>query len=79
LLVIGGMIYQVVFYNSSGTATACVVSDKDRTTNANGGSDMRIYTDNCGVLSVEDNFFTKTAREAHGFSRGRDSATNRKP
>lgn len=35
----------------------CVVIDKDRTTTSKGSSDMRIYTENCGTLSVEDNMF----------------------
>ena len=37
--------------------TGCVVEDKDRTTDRDGNSQMRIYTENCGVLSVKDNIF----------------------
>ena len=35
----------------------CTVTSKDRTTNSEGQSDMRIYTEECGVLKVADNFF----------------------
>ena len=40
---------------SVGAAENCIVTDKDRTTNADGVSDMRIYTENCDVLQVGDN------------------------
>lgn len=32
----------------------CTVTDKDRTTKSEGGSDMRLYTEDCGTLSVSD-------------------------
>ena len=32
----------------------CTVESKDRTTKREGGSDMRVYTTDCGVLSVAD-------------------------
>lgn len=32
----------------------CKVTGKDRTSNHNGGSDMRIYTANCGTFKVAD-------------------------
>lgn len=38
------------------THTACVVEDKDRTTNSKGGSNMRVYT-SCGVFTVQDMLF----------------------
>lgn len=33
---------------------ACTVESKDRTAKREGGSDMRVYTTDCGVLSVAD-------------------------
>jgi hypothetical protein len=36
------------------TMTGCVVNDKDRVRGSDGKSDMRVYTDNCGVLTVKD-------------------------
>lgn len=36
---------------------SCHVTDKDRTTNPeSGSSNMRVYTDNCGVFVVGDSF-----------------------
>lgn len=35
----------------------CVVTEKDRTTNRDGESDMRVYTENCGVFRVADSVF----------------------
>ena len=35
----------------------CHVEDKDRTARSKGGSDMRIYTRECGVLKVQDLFW----------------------
>ena len=32
----------------------CTVTDKDRTTTREGASDMRLYTEDCGTLSVSD-------------------------
>lgn len=60
LAVIG--VIGVIFTVGSGTfvtsqETGCVVEDKDRTTDRDGNSQMRIYTENCGVLSVKDNIF----------------------
>lgn len=57
LVLVGG-----AFTVGSGTfvtsqETGCVVEDKDRTTDRDGNSQMRIYTENCGVLSVKDNIF----------------------
>lgn len=49
--------------------SACVVSDKDRTTNSEGQSDMRVYTDNCGVFSVRDSIFIMRFDSADTFSK----------
>lgn len=35
----------------------CTVEDKDRVANSDGKSNMRIYTEECGVLEVSDLFF----------------------
>lgn len=32
----------------------CTVTDKDRAANSDGGSDMRLYTEECGTLRVAD-------------------------
>lgn len=49
---IGG---NVLFVNTDTHLTDCLVIGKDRTTNTqSSGSDMRIYTENCGTLQVKD-------------------------
>lgn len=37
--------------------TTCTVTGHDRTTERNGGSDMRVYTAECGTFRVADNWF----------------------
>jgi|ERR1044072_6811404 hypothetical protein len=34
----------------------CTVSEKDRARNSDGGSDARVYTEECGVLKVADSY-----------------------
>ena len=46
-------IYAISWSNTHSTVT-CTVESKDRATKAKGGSDQRIYTEDCGVLSVAD-------------------------
>lgn len=58
----------------SGSSSTCVVTDKDRTTNSEGGSDMRIYTEGCDgsssvkVFSVSDNWFAGQFASADTFA-----------
>ena len=57
LAVIGlGIFLMSSQYRNPQTHTACVVEDKDRTTNSKGGSNMRVYT-SCGVFTVQDMLF----------------------
>jgi len=51
VVLIGGLTFYSAFQTNTQT---CTVESKDRTTNANGQSDARIYTTDCGVLQVED-------------------------
>ena len=61
-----GLVAGVVLLLGIGTTAAistahietptCTVESKDRTTKREGGSDMRVYTTDCGVLSVADSF-----------------------
>lgn len=64
IIVILGIGTSIAFYTSPGSASACLVTEKDRTTSPEGGSDMRVYTENCGVLAVGDNLFTGTFNSA---------------
>lgn len=53
LLVIGGICCGGYYWGSEETMT-CTVEEKDRAKNSDGGSDMRLYTKECGVLQVGD-------------------------
>lgn len=64
---IGVIWYQIAWQNSQETYASCTVEEKDRTTNSEGESDMRIYTD-CGVFRVGDNFWTFTFASADTYS-----------
>jgi hypothetical protein len=44
------------YYWGTEKTMTCTVTEKDRAKDANGASDMRLYTDECGVLKVEDAF-----------------------
>ena len=57
VLLLGGFLYIGEYY-STDTHTGCVIEDKDRTRDAEGNSDMRIYTENCGTFQVSDSFVT---------------------
>lgn len=56
-LIIATVVGAVVSHNVTSEHTACVVTEKDRTTDRDGNSDMRVYTENCGTFSVGDNLF----------------------
>lgn len=64
LLFAGTIALNIAHLTTPNEAVRCVVTEKDRTTNSDGASDMRVYTDNCGVLSVGDNLFTGTFNSA---------------
>lgn len=53
IAVLGGGAVYVNSFASEGTAYACEVTDKDRTTNSEGESNYRVYAD-CGVYTVSD-------------------------
>lgn len=46
----------IVQYTGSSTQI-CTVNDKDRTTDRDGNSNARVYTDQCGVFWVKDRLF----------------------
>src|SRR6478609_2964329 len=61
LAVVGIIVMVLIFAgsciasNSNRQTQVCTVTEKDRTAKPKGGSDMRIYTEDCGTLSVGDN------------------------
>ena len=60
VLVAAGAVFGVgnaIAYNTTTGTETCTVQSKDRAGNSNGGSDMRVYTYDCGVLSVADSIF----------------------
>lgn len=55
VVLLGG--FAVYDYYSSSTSTGCVVTEKDRVSKSEGGSEMRVYTENCGTFQVSDSIF----------------------
>lgn len=55
--------------NSNRQVMTCTVTDKDRTTTREGQSDMRIYTEDCGTLSVGDNLANGVFNSADTYSK----------
>lgn len=62
-LIVGGIAAGLIFAGTLGVGIAsaahtetqtCTVESKDRSATKDGGSDMRIYTRDCGVLQVAD-------------------------
>ncbi len=58
----------VVALASSRVETSCTVTDKDRVTGTEGKSNMRVYTEQCGVLNVEDSLLDLQFNSANVFS-----------
>ncbi len=58
-----------IFSNTqTSSVAACVVTDKDRTTDHDGASSMRVYTENCGVLAVGDSLVSGIFNSADIYS-----------
>lgn len=55
-LMLAGGAYTYAAYVNEHTIT-CTVTDKDRTQRQKGGSDARVYTEDCGTLQVADAMF----------------------
>lgn len=69
IVVIGGLtLGSYIIPAGSGNTTACVVTDKDRTTNSEGNSSMRVYTEDCGTLEVSSNLFKGVFNSADVYS-----------
>ena len=56
-LAVGGIGFGIVSATHVETRT-CHVTDKDRAAGRDGHSDMRVYTDDCGVLHVGDSLLS---------------------
>ena len=59
---VGGIIaliltVMVLGYFNTETHNDCVIAEKDRVSKSEGGSEMRVYTDNCGTFVVSDDIF----------------------
>lgn len=65
---IGGVTFSIMSFFQMQSHSACTVSDKDRTRDADGNSDVRIYTDNCGVFNINDSFFDGNFNSADLYS-----------
>lgn len=61
IAVVGGGVW---FVSSTQKEITCTVEDKDRVMNSEGSSEMRIYTEDCGVLKLEDTLFAGVVNSA---------------
>lgn len=52
--IVGSIAWAVTWSNTTGTSASCVVKDKTTSSKGKGGTEYRIYTENCGVLAVGD-------------------------
>lgn len=77
VLAIGGLAMLVIFgllgfgiYSATHVETHqdCTVTEKDRTTKAEGGSDARVYTENCGTFQVADSILSWTFSSADTYA-----------
>lgn len=66
-LVIVGFMFTLFSPVMNEKTQVCTVTDKDRTV-SDGGSDMRVYTEECGVLSVKDVPVTFTFNSADTYN-----------
>lgn len=67
-LILGSLAFTVINAISVETLHSCTVTDKDRTGNTDGTSNMRVYTENCGTLKVSDSLLSWTFSSADTFS-----------
>jgi hypothetical protein len=51
------------------SVAGCTVIDKDRASNSDGGSSMRVYTENCGVFNIEDSLLDSRFDSADAYSK----------
>lgn len=83
LIVIGLFVVMVVFgivsFFHTSTATDCVVNGKDRVSVSNGDggsrSEVRIYTDNCGTMMMKDTMFRGVFNSADMYGSVREGET----
>ena len=69
MVVFGGLaLSSYLIPASAESTTACVVTDKDRTTDREGNSSMRVYTENCGTVEVSSNLFKGVFNSADVYS-----------
>lgn len=70
--IVGGIVCGAIIFGAAAGYTnprdiRCFVEDKDRA-KSDGGSDMRIYTKDCGVLKVQDLLWGRQFNSADIFS-----------
>jgi hypothetical protein len=67
VLFVGGIAFNIINATHVSHRT-CTVNDKDRTSKSNGKSDMRVYTDQCGVMHVGDSILSWTFHSADTYA-----------
>jgi len=62
------MIFGVWYAYGTDDTRVCTVTDKDRVLNSEGNSQMRVYTEECGVFEVSDTVFRGVFNSADIFN-----------
>lgn len=70
----GGIGWAAAWTNTTNVVT-CTVNDKDRTTDTDGNSNARIYTDDCGVFQVADDLSHANFTSADTYSQIKPGGT----
>lgn len=68
VLFVGGIGFGVFNATHVETHEDCIVTEKDRTRNSDGGSDARVYTENCGTFQVADSLLSMTWSSADTYA-----------
>lgn len=74
LFVLGGLVFGIVNATHVEHKT-CTVTDKDRTRGSEGKSDMRLYTEECGVLQVHDSLLSFTWSSSDTYNEAKPGQT----
>lgn len=75
VLFLGAVVGGVSLSYMNAQTQTCTVTEKDRTRDSEGKSDMRVYTDECGVMRVQDMFFAGEWNSADLFSKIKEGQT----
>lgn len=68
-ILVGMGAWTTAYYLHESSYKSCQVIDKDRTSRTKGGSDARVYTENCGTFIVADNWLKGDTNSADRYAK----------